>query len=175
MRNDELFSLNCPDKHADKLVTGYAMRGLLDKRGAYYPEDMLARQHAIYEEWLAAIRESRQDFTCGFYEWLSRSCDAAFVFKPGDLVKHAGRYCVVVQRYLLGAGWVNSWRLRDGRPTEMPWPKSLCAVELKDSDGSTRLVDVLAGGIEPADIPPEVFALACGRAKDCPMMKGGAE
>lgn len=175
MRNDELYSPNCPDDRVKKLVKGYAMRGIVGERGTYSLEKLLARQHAVYEEWLAAVRGESTSFDCGFYEWLSRCCDSAFVFKPGDLVKHDGRYCVVVGRRVRGAGWVTSWRLRDGRPTELPWPRSLCEVELKDYDGNVFVADVLHGHIEPADIPPEVFALACGRAKDCPMMKGGCE
>lgn len=172
MRNDELFSPDCPDNHAKKLVKGYAMRGLVDGRGTYLPENLLARQHAIYEEWLAAVREFSTSFDCGFYEWRARSCDAAFIFKPGDLVKVNGLYCMV-QKRMHGTTWVNSWRLRNGKPAHVSWPQSLSTVELKYPDGRTCTVNALAKGIEPADIPPEVFALACGKAKGCPMMKGG--
>lgn len=176
MRNDELFSPHCPDEHAKNLVESYVMRGLVDGRGTYWPNKLLARQYDVYLEWLAAVRESADGFNrCGFYEWLSRDCDAAFVFKPGDLVKHDGHYCVVVRRCPSRVDWVNSWRLRSGTPTQEPWPDSLNTVELKDSDGRTCVVNALAEGIEPADIPPEVFALACGRAKECPMMKGGRD
>lgn len=174
MKNYELFSPHCPNDHAKRLVKGYAMRGLLDDRGTYSPDKLLARQQAVYLEWLAAVRKSKSDFDCGFYEWLCRDRDSAFVFKPGDLVKFDGRYCVVVRRFL-GMSWVDNWRMRDGMPTQEPWPQPLDTVELKDSDGRTSFADALAGSIEPADIPPEIFALACGKAKDCPMMNGGCE
>jgi hypothetical protein len=174
MRNDELFNPGCPNDHAKKLVNGYVMRGLLDDRGSYLPNKLLARQHAVYLEWLAAVHESYTTFSCGFYEWLSRSCHSAFVFKPGDLVKHDGRYCVVTRRCPGGIEWANSWRLHCGMPKLGPWPQRMDTVELKDPDGHTYTVNALAGNIEPADIPPEVFALACGKAKDCPMMKGAA-
>lgn len=172
MRNDELFSPNGPDNRVKKLVMGYAMRGILSKQGTYYPEHLLARQFGLYEEWLAAMRESTTGFDCGFYEWLGRDCDAAFVFKPGDLVKHNGRYCVVVRRRVYGTDWVNSWRLRDGKPTQLSWPQSVREVELSDYDGDVFVVDVLHGHIEMAGIPPEVFELACEKAKNCPMMGG---
>lgn len=173
MRNDELFNPGCPDGHAKRLVNGYVMRGLLDDRGSYSVDGLLARQHAVYLRWLAAVRESNIGFDCGFYEWLCRACDAAFVFKPGDLVKHDGRYCVVTRWRSRAVTWMDSWRLRNGEVVNIPWPREIREVELKDSGGKVSFVDVLGGSIEPADIPPEVFALACGKAKDCPMMKGG--
>lgn len=172
MRNDELFRPGCPDDHANKLVKNYVLRGLLDNRGTYSPKELMARQYAVYLDWLAAVHGSSTGFSCGFYEWLSRKCDAAFVFKPGDLVKHGGRYCVVVRRYPNGVEWVNDWRLRGGTPAKEPWPIPVSTVELKDPDGRTFIETALAGDIEPADIPPEVFALACEKAKDYPMLKG---
>jgi hypothetical protein len=175
VRNDELFSPNCQDDKAKKLVNGYVMRGLTDDRGSYSPSKLLARQHAVYLKWLATVHEYSPTFSCGFYEWRCRSCDAAFIFKPGDLVKYDGRYCVVVRRCPSGVGWANSWRLRYGMPSLGLWPDQMTAVELKDPDGRTYTVDALDRNIEPADIPPEVFALACGKAKNCPMMKGGTE
>lgn len=175
MRNDELFSPHCQDDSVKALVKGYVMRDLLDDHGAYYPEKLLARQYAVYEEWLAAVRESTTSFVCGFYEWMSRDCDAAFVFKSGDLVKCSGRYYVVVRRRTREVTWVNSWRLRNGKTVQEPWPNPITEVELKNPDGKVSIVDVLCGCIKPADIPPEIFALACGKAKVCPMMRGGAE
>lgn len=175
MRNDELFSPACPDEHAKRLVNGYVMRGMKDGRGAYSPDRLLARQLEVYAEWLAAIREYSVNFGCGFYEWLNRDSDSAFVLKPGDLVKCSGSYCVVVRRRTREVPWTNSWRLRNGKPVQEPWPPPMHEVELKDSDGKVIIVDALHGAIEPANIPPEVFALACGRAKDCPMLKGGRD
>lgn len=173
MRNDELFSPHCQDYNVKVLVKCYVMRGLMDDHGSYSPRKLLARQHDVYLGWLAAVHGYHSLFSCGFYEWLSRGCDAAFVFKPGDLVKYNGRYCMVTKRCPSGVDWEGSWRFRYGMPVLEAWPKRLNTVELKDSDGKVSIVDVLCGSIEPADIPPEVFALACGKAKDCPMMKGG--
>ena len=175
MRNDELFSPDCPNDRAQKLVMNYALRGLGDNRGTYSSDKLLAKQHAVFLEWLAAVRGSTTSFDCGFYEWLGRSCDAAFALRPGDLVKYSGVYCVVARRRTREVTWVNSWRLRNGMPVQEPWPQPMREVELKDPDGKVFIVDVLNGSVEPADIPPEVFALACGRAKDCPMMKGGRD
>lgn len=173
MKNDELFNPGCPIDRVKKLVNGYVMRGLTDDHGSFFMEDLLTRQHAIYEEWLAAVREGTTSFVCGFYEWLSRDCDAAFVFKPGNLVKYNGRYCAVVRRRTREVTWAISWRLRNGKIVREPWPSPMCEVELKDSNGKVFIVDALCGSIEPADIPPEVFALACEKSKGCPMMKGG--
>lgn len=175
MRNDELFSPHCPNDHAKKLVKGYVMRDLVDDRGSYWPGVMLARQHAVYEEWLSAVRNNTTSFECGFYEWLCRDCDSAFVFKPGDLVKFNGHYCVVSHIYIYGMTWVKHWRLRNGTVVHERWPNPLTKVELKDPAGKTFIVDALHGSIEPTDIPPEVFALACGKAKGCPLMNGVVE
>lgn len=175
MRNDELYSPSCPDEHAKKLVLAYALRGLLDNRQCYTDDKLLAAQCKIYEEWLAAMRESKPDFNCDFYEWRSlggSSCDAAFIFKPGDLVKNDGHYCMVVRRETRNQGWVNSWRVRDGKPVHIVWPLPACVVELKYPDGRVYAVNALAKSIEPADIPSEVFALACERATNCPMIRG---
>lgn len=174
MRNDELFRPDCQDDYAKGLVNGYVMRGLLDERGSYSPSKLLARQHAVSLEWIAAVHEGCSTFSCSFYEWLSRDCDAAFVFKPGDLVKYDGRYCVVTRRCPDGVKFEDSWRLRLGMPTLGSWPQRMNKVELKDPDNRTYIVDALDRKIEPADIPPEVFSLACAKAKDC-LMKGGAE
>lgn len=173
MRNDELFSPDCPDNHAKKLVLGYVMSGLLDGKGAYMPDRLLAVQYEVYMKWLAAVRTSTTSFDCGFYEWLGRSCDAAFALRTGDLVKHDGRYCVVARRRTREVTWVNYWRLRNGTPVQEPWPQPMREVELRSPDGKVFVVDVLRGPVEPADIPQEVLALACRKAKDCPMMKGG--
>lgn len=175
LRNDELFSPDCPDDHAKKLVVNYALRGLVDGRGTYSPDKLLARQHAVFLEWLAAVHEHQSTFSCGFYEWLCRGCDSAFVFRPGDLVEFGGRYCVVVRRRTREVTWVNSWRIRCGMPVQDSWPQPVTMVELKDADGRVSIPDALCESIAPADIPPEIFALACGKAKDCPMMKGGCE
>lgn len=176
MRNDELFSPNCPASHANRLVRAYVLRGLLDDRGSYCPQNLLARQYAVYESWLEEARKYTTSFSCGFYEWLCRDCDSALVFVPGELVKHNGRYCVVTRWCPDGISWANSWRMRNGVPKQERWPMQMNTIELKYPDGRrTCIVNVLDKdmNIEPADIPHEVFALACGKAKDCPMMKGG--
>lgn len=165
MRNDELFSPGCPDDHAKKLVMNYALRGLLGERGTYSPEDLLARQHAVYAEWLAAMQESRPKFDCGFYEWLGRCGDSAFLFKPGDLVRFGDHYCVVVRRHTREVTWVVKWRVRNGTLEQDSWPQQATVVELKDADGRVIAVDALCASVVPADIPPEVFALACEKAK----------
>lgn len=178
MRNDELFSPNCPDPHANRLVRAYVLRGLLDDRGTYWPQKLPERQYAVYEAWLEEVRKHTTSFSCDFYEWLCRDCDSAFVFAPGELVKHGDRYCVVTRRCPGGISWANSWRMRNGVPKQEPWPAQLNTIELKYPDGRrTCIVNALDKGmnIEPADIPPEVFALACEKAKNCPMMRGGAE
>lgn len=175
MRNDELFSPVCPNDHAKRLVTSYVMRGLTDNRGAYSVDRLLVRQHAVYLEWLATVHEYQPTLGCGFYEWMCRGCDSAFIFKPGDLVEHDGRYRVVVRRCPSGVDLTESWRFRYGKPTLEPWPERMDTVELKDSNGCTSVVNALVENLEPADIPPEVFALACRKANDCPMMKGGTE
>ena len=175
MKNSELFNPGCPAEHAKKLVKAYALRGLLDNCGAYKWDKLLAMQNAVYTEWLAAVRASTTSFNCDFYEWLGCDCDSAFVFRPGDLVKHDGHYCVVVRRHPSGVDWANSWHLRNGIVVKETWPQPLRTVELKDADGHVSVENALAENIEPTDFPPEVFALACRKAKDCPILKGGSD
>lgn len=175
MRNDELFHPHCPDNHADKLVKGYAMRGLLGNNGTCYQEDLVVRQHAIYEDWLAEMRKLRPDLPCDFYEWLSREGDVAFVFKPGDLVKFDNHYCVVARRCTREVTWTNDWHIRNGVPVKEAWPRPVTDVELKDSSGKTTVVNAMCESIVPTIIPQEVFELACEKAKNCPMMRGGVE
>lgn len=173
MRNGELFSPCCPDSHAKKLVMGYALRGLLDERDSYTMDGLLTRQHTAYAEWLAAMRESLPRFDCGFYEWLGRDCDSAFVFKPGDLVEFDGHYCVVARRRTREVPWEDRWRMRCETPAIERWPRPATMIELKDPRGKVFIVDALCKSVVPADIPSEIFALACGNAKKCPMFKEG--
>lgn len=172
MRNDELFDPNCKDKQARRLVLAYALRGLLDSSSAYTRKDLLSRQYAVYKEWLGEVCKHTPGFSCGFYEWMSRDCDSAFVLTPGDLVKYDGRYCVVTRWCPDGISWEARWRISNGVIEQKGWPFGVSTVELKDPSGRTYTRHVLDGNIEPADIPHEVFALACEKAKDCPMRGG---
>ena len=173
MKNSELYSLSCPDERIKGLVFKYAMREVLDGDGCYTDKGLLVAQYRVYEEWLAAVRKTKPGFVCCFHEWMSREGDYAFVLRPGDLVKYDGRYSVVGAR-LTGkdrVSWGSKWRLDGDVPVLADWPKPLDALSVKDADG--RVFNVYGlGRIESADIPPEVFALACGKAKDCPMLKG---
>lgn len=63
--------------------------------------------------------------------------------------------------------------MRDAGPVINNWPQPATMVELKDPGGKVLAVDALCSSITPADIPPEIFALACGNAKKCPMLKEG--
>lgn len=173
MRNYELFTPRCLDEHAKRLVLGYALRGLLDDGGYYKEERLLAMQYGIYERWLADTRKWRPGFACGFYEWLLRNEDSAFIFRAGDLVKYNGRYCVVMNQLIVVPAWESKWRILDKKPRATDWPSQTTTLDVKEADGRIHCVNGLDGGLEPADIPPEVFALACGKAKDCPMLKGG--
>lgn len=176
MRNSELFSPACPDDHAKRLVLGYALRGVMDDRRHWSEERLLAAQYRVYEEWRAVLRKLNPGFTCCFHEWLARAEDSAFIFRPGDLVEYNGRYCVVMDRDARGIGWREKWRITTGTtPTKEDWPQQLTALTVKDADGRIYCPHGRACGLEPADIPPEVFELACRKAKECPMMKGGVE
>lgn len=176
MKNIELYSPACPDKHAKALVMAGPLRGLLDSRGCYYHEKLLEMQLEVFKEWREAARKDRPAFDCHFYEWMLREEDSAFVLKPGQLVKWDNKeYGVVSARLTHNVGWVDRWHVVCASRVEDPWPQPMKTVEIKLPDGRTHVVNALAMNIEPADIPPEVFALACRRAKDCPMMKGGME
>lgn len=176
MRNDELFSPGCPDSRVKSLVLAYALRGVTSSDGVYTGENLLAAQYKVYVEWLATVRVTNPGFVCCFHEWMARDeGDCAFIFSPGDLVKYNGRYCVVMERNAGSVGWTYKWRIPGDVPENKDWPQSLTALNVKEADGRMLCLHGLDAGLKPADIPPEVFALACGRAKECPMMKGGRD
>ena len=170
MRNFEYYAAS--NKNA--MVQRYALRGVVDERGAYCPEDLLKAQYRVYGEWLAHVNKGASESRvvgCTFYEWMLREADSAFVVKPGDLVKYKGVYCLVKDR--TDPSWCNSWQVVAGAVQQVERPQPSCCFNLGFPDG--RIVCCNAGDsdLAPAEIPPEVFALACSRAKDCPMMKNG--
>lgn len=166
MKNFEFYSAG----NRNPMVRRYALRGLLDKRGTYYPEQLLKAQHRVYRDWLDTMRYYLGGFECSFYEWMLREADTSFVVKEGDLVMYKRRYCVV--RRSLDPDWSDAWSVVDGVVRKVRRPNPLRSVSVEYPDGSVQSFDAEDDGFEPADIPPEVFALACGRAKGCPMMKG---
>lgn len=168
MNNLEYYSVS----GKNKMVLHYAMRGVLDNSGAYSLRGLLEAQHKVYKDWLATMKAHISHFECSFYEWGLRRADTAFTVKPGDLVKYNGTYCVVRERH--EPSWIDSWRIVGDIAQEARWPQPMCSIEVEHPDGSKHCYNAEDGGLEPADIPPEVFALACGRAKDCPIMKGGS-
>ena len=172
MKNFEFYA----GDNKNPMLRSYALRGVVDKQDSYSSDAMLKAQYRVYEDWLEHVKRSiaKPDaFSCSFYEWMLRNADTMFVVRPGDLVKYAGRYCLVKER--MAPGWCTTWRVVDGTVQQAIWPQPLCGLKLEYPDGSDHYINAEDGSLEPADIPPEVFALACGRAKDCPMMKGGAE
>lgn len=169
--NHELFGFNLGGE-AKALAVRYALRGILDDRGTYRQDILLSRQLEIYTEWLAFARCSNPAlaaYDCSFYEWKLRDGDSAFLVRPGHLVTLDGAYAVVVGRIFPGI--CGCWRVRpDGVAALDTAPQSCRQVEVRFADGKTSRVDALK--LKPADIPAEIFALACGKAADCPMMKG---
>ena len=169
MKNFEFYAFE--NKHP--LLRLYALRGILDERHSYSPDALLKAQHRVYMDWLEHVKRSRVEpdlFSCSFYEWQLRDADTAFIVKPGDLVKYKGEFCLVKNRP--APSWCNTWRVVDGTVQETERPRPICGLTLEFPDGHTTSCNASDEGLEPAGIPPEVFALACGRAKDCPMMKG---
>lgn len=166
MKNFEFYSFG----HRNPMVRRYALRGILDERGSYRPEQLLQVQHKVYKDWLDTMKAYLTGFECPFYEWMLREADTAFVVKEGELVKYKGRYCVVRRKF--DPDWVNAWRVVGDVVQEVRRPNPMRSLSLEYPDGSVHHFNAEDEGLEPADIPPEVFALACGRAKDCPMMKG---
>lgn len=169
MRNFEFYAVD--SKHP--LLRSYALRGVVDARGSYSPERLLKAQHNVYKDWLDTMKTYLKSFECSFYEWMLREADMSFVVKDGDLVKHKGRYCVV--RRKLDPTWESTWCVMCGSVREAMRPKPLKSLHLEHPDGSVRSLNAEDEGLEPADIPPEVFALACGRARECPMLKEGGD
>lgn len=169
MKNFEFYDVS--NKHP--LLRSYALRGILNECNSYRASDLLKAQHKVYKDWLDTMRTYLNGFECPFYEWMIRDADTAFVVKEGDLVKYNGQYCVIRRKF--DPKWENFWCVVDGVVREVRRPHSLRTVTGEFPDGSVHRINAEDGGLKPADIPPEVFALACKRAKDCPMMKGGTE
>lgn len=170
MKNFEFYAVS---SNNHPLLRSYALRGVVDDRGLYSTGDLLKAQHKVYKDWLDTMRTYLNDFECPFYEWMLRGADTAFVVKEGDLVKYNGQYCVVRRKF--DPRWELSWCVVDGVVREVRRPTPLRNVTVEFPDGRTTLISADDGGLVPADIPPEVFALACGRAKDCLMMNRGTE
>lgn len=168
--NHELFGFNLDATKA--LAVRYALQGILDDRGSYRPEHLFSRQLEIYTEWLVFVRGSDPalaTYECSFYEWMLRDGDSAFLVKPGRLVMLDGAYAVVVRRCYPSI--CRCWRVRtDGTVANDVVPQSCWQVEVRFADGKTSCTDALK--LKPADIPAEIFALACEKAANCPMMKG---
>lgn len=174
MKNSELYSPACPDERAKALVMAGPLRGVVDKQGSYAQNSLLDAQVKVFREWREAARgDGVPDFDCDFYEWMERRADAAFLVRPGQLVKYGGKYGVVAARIEKGLGWAARYAVRRACLVHEKWPQPMNAVIVKTADGLERSTNAL--DLEPADFPPEVFALACGRAKDCPMLKGGRD
>lgn len=172
MKNFEFYAAG--NKNA--VVRRYALRGIVDKNGSYSPRDLLKAQYRVYEEWLAHVNRvaSKPGMVgCSFYEWMLRDADSAFVVKPGDLVKYDGAYCIVKDRTGTDPSWCRSWQVVAGAAQQVDRPLPLCTVNLEFADGHVAYCNAEDPRLEPADIPPEVFALACGRARECPMLKEG--
>lgn len=167
MKNFEFYA----PANKNQMVLHYALRGLLDERGSYYPEALLKAQHRVYRDWLDTMKTYLNGFECPFYEWMLRAADTSFVVKDGDLVKYDGQYCVVRRRF--SPDWVAAWRVVGDVVREVRRPQPLRGVSVEFPDGRVVSCNAEDSSLKPADIPPEVFALACGRAKDCPMLNGG--
>ena len=170
MKNYQLFTPSCGDEHLEGLVRRYALRDVFDGVG-YRNDDLLRKQREIYESWLAWAKATYPAVRCGFYEWMLRDADLGFIFRPGDLVKHGDTYCVVAGRNPPRVAPAFRVEGSEVRQEDAVRTDDYCVL-LRDPLGKTRTVNVESADLMPADIPPEVFMLACGKAKDCPMMKG---
>lgn len=170
MRNFEFYAAG--NKNA--VVRRYALRGVVDGYGGYSPGNLLKAQYRVYEEWLACVNKIAPNpgmVGCSFYEWMLREADSAFAVKPGDLVKCKRAYCIVKDR--TDPSWCRSWAVVAGAVQQVDRPQPFCTIVLEFPDGHEVRCDATDPCLEPADIPPEVFALACGRARECPMLKEG--
>ena len=174
MKNYQLFHPDCPDEHLQTLVRRYALRSVCDGVGRCN-KDLLERQYEIYRSWLEWAQGGKGPVVrCDFYEWLLLHADYAFVLKPGDLVKYDESYCVVTSWQVRSPDCnQRGWRMSGSIVVCEDYPEQARCVNIRLTDGRTSTVNVENKSLKPADIPPEVFALACDRAKDCPMMKGG--
>lgn len=110
-----------------------------------------------------------------FYWWASIDAKVAalpFAFSPGDLAVHNGKYVVVVGRLECSYNGqrANVFNERTGKFESMHYMEWSQHIQIKYPDGALKLVHCTE--IKFADIPQEIYKLACNKANTCPMMSG---
>lgn len=112
-----------------------------------------------------------------YYWWINQSAEyhtVTFIFKPGDLAMYNGDYVVVEgiesDNSKYGYDRTNMFDEDNGKFRAMRvvrWPNGL---KIRTATGFITTVE--ARSLKFADIPQEIFKLACNKASTCPMMGG---
>lgn len=134
-----------------------------------------------FKEWYARRTEEcgmtgdPSVFQPTFYWWANLNVKVAalpFAFVPGDLAMHKGKYVVVEGRYectCIGESHT-MFNEATGRFEKMQYMDFPNRLQVRYSNGASSCVCYTE--IKFADIPQDIFKLACNRASTCPMMGG---
>lgn len=118
-------------------------------------------------------RPDKPFFKIPYYLWLveeAKNYAMPFLYEVGDLVRHNGKYCIYE-----GAESKTTYREATVFIQEEMCFRSvyiMCAPRLagyKEASGKSYVDD--AECFHPADIPEDIFKLACSKAMECPMLK----
>jgi len=110
-----------------------------------------------------------------FYWWDNldaRLVALPFAFEPGDLVMFNGKYAVVDGLSESSCIRSNQTMFNEdtGKFETMEIMEFPCGLRIRDSNGCSGVA--AWRDVKFADIPQEIFKLACNRANTCPMMGG---
>lgn len=110
-----------------------------------------------------------------FYWWVNLNMKVAalpFAFVPGDLAVYKGKYVVVDGRYQSTSIHTSCTMFNEatGKFETMQYMDFPSHLQVRDSNGASSCVCYTE--IKFADIPQEIFRLACNKANACPMMGG---
>lgn len=134
-----------------------------------------------FKEWYARRVEEcgmtgdHSVFQPTFYWWANLDAKVAalpFAFMPGDLAVLNGKYVVVEGRYehtTIRQSYT-MFNEATGKFETMQYMDIPNSLQVRDSNGASGCVNYTA--IKFADIPQEIFKLACNKASTCPMMGG---
>lgn len=180
MDNNQMLTPGCSDKAVSMLAGRYALRGLIDERGAFDETKRLQRAWTVYKRWYAftkTLPNVSSGWSCGFYEWLMRPADLAMLFEKGDIVIMGDEWNVVHGYGNSGTQTCHHVEVdRDGEKATFirdTGPRTVDRIILKNAFGTFCEVSVL--NVKPAMVPQEALELLCERAQKCPMMRGDTQ
>lgn len=137
--------------------------------------------YAKFKKWYAkrveecGLTGNPSVFQPTFYWWdnlNARYVALPFAIEPGDLVMFNGKYAVVEGLSESSCTYSNQTMFNEetGKFETMQFMEFPCGLRIRDSNGCSCVAN--QRDVKFADIPQEIFKLACNKASTCPMMGG---